>query len=218
MKNKNLIVFDIDGTLTDSVKTHQKVFTEALIQIGIKKINSEFKSFKHHTDSFISKEIYETTLNSPFSYNMMNKFENDLTEKITLEKIDEIPGAKNLIEKLEKETDFGVCYATGSLRRAAEYKLKSIGIEFNEIQLVASDNLFEREKIVEKAINNALKYYDLEKFEKIISIGDGLWDFITAKNLDLNFIGIGKANKEILIQKGVKIVYENFLEFEVNKL
>jgi hypothetical protein len=48
-----------------------------------------------------------------------------------------------------------VCYATGSLRRAAEYKLKSIGINFDKKQLVASDNIYEREKIVGEAIKFA---------------------------------------------------------------
>ena len=50
IQKKNLIVFDIDGTLTDSVKLHHKVFTEMLHKIGVREIKSEYKSFKHHTD------------------------------------------------------------------------------------------------------------------------------------------------------------------------
>jgi beta-phosphoglucomutase-like phosphatase (HAD superfamily) len=55
LKKKNLIVFDIDGTLTDSVKVHQKAFTEMLLEIGVRQVNAEYKSFKHHTDSYIAK-------------------------------------------------------------------------------------------------------------------------------------------------------------------
>ncbi len=215
MKKKSLIVFDIDGTLTNSVKVHQKAFTEMLIKIGVREVNSEFKSFKHHTDSFIAKEIYESEQNLPFSDVKLNEFESGLNEKIRSEKIEEIAGAKILIEKLEKETDFGVCFATGSLRRLAKYKLQSIGIKFDEIQLVASDVIYEREKIVEKAIKNASEYYNVDKFRRIISVGDGLWDLLTARNLNLEFIGVGTKNKEILIEKGAKIVYENLLNFKI---
>ena len=67
MRKKNLIVFDIDGTLTDSVNQHQKAFTETLHDIGVAKIISEFKTFKHHTDSFITKEVYENEKQIPIS-------------------------------------------------------------------------------------------------------------------------------------------------------
>ena len=120
-----------------------------------------------------------------------------------------------LIEFLENKTDFGVCYATGSLRRPAEFKLKSIGIKFKENQLVASDNIHEREKIVSTAIENASEIYNVKKFGRIISVGDGLWDLITAKNLGLEFIGIGFKNKELLIENGAKFVYENLTKFDV---
>lgn len=215
MKKTSLIVFDIDGTLTDSVSQHQKAFTEMLFEIGVKKINSEFKSFKHHTDSFIAKEIYETDQKESFSENTFSKFESGLTQKISNEKFTEILGAKNLIEVLEKESDFGICYATGSLYRPAIHKLKSIGIEFNNKQLVASDHIYKREKIIEKAIENSADYYNVSKFKRIISVGDGLWDLLTAKNLGLEFIGVGLKNEKLLIENGAEIVYKDLTKFEI---
>ncbi|MFT4684259.1 HAD family hydrolase [Patiriisocius sp. Uisw_047] len=215
MRKKNLIVFDIDGTLTDSVKQHQKAFTEMLYEVGAAEINSEFKTFKHHTDTFIAKEIYENTNQIPFSEAKIIEFEQGLTEKISCSIINEIRGAKKLIELLENETDFGVCFATGSLRRPAKFKLKSIGISFDEKQLVASDKIHEREKIVATAIDNASEYYNVEKFERIISLGDGLWDLITARNLGLEFIGVGLKNKKVLIENGAETVYKNLTEFEL---
>lgn len=216
LKKKSLIVFDIDGTLTDSVKIHQQSFTEALHEIGVTAINSEFKTFKHHTDSYIVKEIYENNFQKPFSKEKFIQFEKILTEKISCEKINEIKGVKKMIEFLENKTDFGICYATGSLRRAAELKLKSINIKFDSNLLIASDDIYEREGIVSNAIENALKYYQVEKFDRIISVGDGLWDLLTAQNLGLEFIGIGLKNKEILIQNGAKIVFKNLTKFKVN--
>lgn len=216
MKKKSLIVFDIDGTLTDSVIQHQKAFTETLLEIGVSEINSEFKSFKHHTDSFIAKEIYEYNQKKPFSKEKMNQFENGLFKRIQSLKFIEIKGAKELIEKLQKGTEFGICFATGSLRKPAEHKLNSIGIEFKEWQLVASDNIYERESIVEKAIMNSFDNYAVEKFNRIISVGDGLWDLVTAENLRLEFIGVGETNRALLIKKGAIKVLKDLTEFEEN--
>ncbi|MFT4757263.1 MAG: phosphoglycolate phosphatase-like HAD superfamily hydrolase, partial [Vicingaceae bacterium] len=174
-----------------------------------------FKEYKHHTDSYIAKVIYETDRQQLISELKASEFEQYLTKKIIAEKIVEIAGAKKLVDKLQNESDFGVCFATGSLRRSAEFKLKSVGIEFSEKQLVASDNIFERENIVQKAIDNASEFYKVKKFGRIISIGDGLWDLITAKNLGIEFIGIGLTNQKTMAENGTKVHYENLIEFKI---
>ena len=218
LKMKNLIVFDIDGTLTDSVTQHITAFKETLVEMGVSEINADFKTFKHHTDSFISKEIYESNRNEVFSKEKFDLFENRLTEKLKSQKINEITGAKELIDELQNNTEFGFCFATGSLRRAAEYKLNSIGVKFEDWQLVTSDTIYERENIVKTAIENAAKQYKVSSFDRVISVGDGLWDLITARNLELEFVGVGLTNKEILIENGAKIVFENLTEFELLSL
>lgn len=216
MRKKSLIVFDIDGTLTDSVKAHQKAFRETLFQIGVSEINSEFKSFKHHTDSFIAKEIYEQNQNEPFSKERAELFEKGLTERIKLTSFKEIRGAKSLLDTLELDSEFGICYATGSLRNAAKHKLNSIGIQYEDWQLVASDRIYERENILRKAILNSSKHYDIETFDRIISVGDGLWDLLTAKNLKIEFIGVGEKNKDVLIQNGAKLIVRDLQELTFN--
>ena len=215
MKKKSLIVFDIDGTLTDSVKAHQRAFTETLFEIGVSEINSEYKSFKHHTDSFIAKEIYENNQKTIFSTDKIHQFENRLFEKIKRLNFNEVKGAKEIVNKIHKETEYGVCYATGSLRKPAEHKLKSIGIEFEEWQLVASDKIFEREKIVQQAIKNSSDNYKVQSFKRVISVGDGLWDLLTADNLNLEFIGIGEENKDLLIKNGAMKVFRDLTEFKI---
>lgn len=214
MRKNKLIVFDIDGTLTDSVKEHQKAFTEMLLEIGVKEISSEFKSFKHHTDLFIAKEIYEKTTGCIFSKETYKQFEKGLTEKINAQKFKEIKGATQLIENLRTNSSYEVCFATGSLRRPAEHKLKSVGISFEDWQLVSSDYIEDREGIVNQAIEQTKSHCNVSKFEQIISVGDGLWDLVTAKNLNLDFIGVGNLNKDILIQHGAKVVCKDLSEFE----
>lgn len=212
LKKKNLIVFDIDGTLTDSVAIHQNAFVETLVEIGVKNLNSDFKSFKHHTDSFIAKEIYENDTDEIFSDLIRTKFEKGLTERINTSSIEEIKGASRLIDHLKHNTNYTVCYATGSLLRPAKFKLDSIGVHYDEKLLVASDNIYSREDIVSAAIRKARGHYGIEKFDRIISVGDGLWDLLTAKNLGLEFIGVGESNKKALEQNGANIILKDLTE------
>ena len=216
MKKSVLIVFDIDGTLSDSVEGHQASFREALKDIGVAVINAEFKSFKHHTDSYIAKEIFEQSQVQAFSEDKVKAFESSLSTKVKALKFEEINGAKALIDQLRVEPVYAFCFSTGSLRRAAEHKLKSIGIDFEDWQLVASDELYEREQIVNRAINNSIRHYGVDGFERIISLGDGLWDLLTAKNLDVEFIGIGEENKEVLFAHGAKIVLRDLSSLELD--
>ena len=219
MKKRNLIVFDIDGTLTNSVSIHQKAFTKALGQIGVDKIDSNYKTYKHHTDSYIAKVIYEKNRNKIFVAQIISKFETLLTKNIAEDLgISEIKGAKKLLETIEKNSDYGICFATGSLLKPAILKLQQAGIKFNSKLLVAANEILDREGIVKAAILKAEKYYDVSNFEKIISVGDGLWDLKTALNLSLKFVGVGLKNKDLLLKNGAKVILEDLEAFHISNI
>lgn len=214
MKKKNLIVFDIDGTLTDTVETHRTAFTKALEEIGVSPADRDYSTYLHHTDSYIARKIFEVNVNRGFGAMIRDSFEEKLLQYIkSAGFFSEIEGAKKTIEELEQKTDYGVCYATGSLLKPAKYKLQQIGVSFNEQLLVASNNIDNREGIVSTAIEQAKEYYQQDEFERIISVGDGLWDMKTAQNLSLNFIGVGKKNKEAFIQNNSFAYMDDLRDF-----
>lgn len=212
---KNLLVFDIDGTLTDTVAIHQQAFIQALQALDIQSFNAAFGTYQHHTDSHIAKVIYESAMGQPFTPSLLERFEATLYEEIEQATIKEIKGGKKLVEKLEQHPDFGICFATGSLYKPALLKLERVGIAFDPLQLVASNQIEERENIVTQAINNAKTHYQTSHFDRIISIGDGLWDLITAQNLNLDFIGIGTTNQDVLIAHGMQCHFIDLTNFEV---
>jgi phosphoglycolate phosphatase-like HAD superfamily hydrolase len=187
--------------------------------LGIEKFDTDFTHYAHHTDSYIAKTIYEKETGLPFESQKIIEFENILYQNIVKEKVCvEIEGARDFVKRIENETDYGVCFATGSMLRTAKYKLDQIGIDYSEQQLVASNSILDREGIVSSAIENAKSVYEVENFTKIISFGDGLWDLITAKNLNISFIGIGLTNKEVLLNSGCKEVYANYSELNLKDL
>lgn len=208
MNKKHLIVFDIDGTLTDSVSAHQSSFIEALKNIGVKNMDTNFKDYKHHTDSYIAKVIYELDTKSIFDKKVWSTFENFMLENIQQKTpITEIKGAKRLVDYLRKNTDFAVCFATGSMRKPAEYKMNQVGIDFKPNLLVAANEIESREGIVQKAIDNAKAHYGVD-FERVISLGDGFWDLTTAENLGLEFIGAGAKNQMLLEEHGARVLID----------
>lgn len=218
IQKKNLIVFDIDGTLTDSVTHHQTAFVAALQQMGVVQINTDFKAYKHHTDAHIAKVIYELDRKENFGAGQLERFEDLLWTIISTIELKEIKGAMQTVNFLEQATDFGVCYATGSLRKPAIYKLNTIGLNFEPDQLVASNEIESREEIVLAAIELARHHYELKQFDRIISIGDGLWDLKTAQNLGLEFIGIGPTHREGLIANGMKLHFDDWESFDIREV
>jgi len=199
---KTLLIFDIDDTLTQTAAIHIQAFIKSLNELGVEKMDTNFGEYLHHTDSYVSKTIYEKEMWQPFSEQKKAQFEKLLSNKMAEEQINETPGASHFIKQASKNTSIAICFATGSLRRPAIQKLQSIGVDFDDQLLVASDRLLKRESIVKKAIEQAKGYYGVSHFDRIISIGDGLWDLKAANNLKVEFVGVGLKNKSALMEQG----------------
>ena len=218
MKIKTLFVFDIDDTLTQTALLHQQLFIAALKGLGVEKMDTAFGEYKHHTDAYIAELIFEKDRNAAFEEKHMLQMQKSILAQIKNHRIAEIKGAKALVDYLEESESYGLCYATGSLHTPALYKLEQIGIQNFESKLAASNEIQERENIVKTAIELAKSFYGQETFEKVISVGDGLWDLKTARNLNLDFIGIGDRNRAALKEAKAPLLYSDLQEFLVEKL
>ncbi len=218
-QKKHLIVFDIDGTLTDSVAVHQAGFISVFKQLGVPEAPNNFHSFKHHTDLHIARCIYEQSLQQLFDAPEIARFEALLAAYIAATGIPgEIRGARQFVSYLEQESAFGVCYATGSLQGPAELKLRAAGIPFAPMQLAASNQHEERTAIVQAAITKACLHYNVSGFERIIAFGDGLWDLKTAQALGIEFVGIGALHKTTLETAGMQVHWNDFENFDTHFL
>lgn len=189
-----LFVLDIDDTLTRSESQHQTAYVEAMKARGIVDIDQHWKGYTHHTDSYILKENFLRNKSTPFSFSFIEEFEPTMLAFLReLKPVHAIEGALDALEAM-REQGVGVCMATGSLLEPAFLKLKQAGIPYEPELVAASNRLFSRESIVENAIERAKAAYEVEGFDRIVSVGDGLWDLKTARNLGLEFIGIGNKN------------------------
>ena len=212
----NLIVFDIDDTLTQSEVQHQASFINAMHHFGIKDINEKWEEYDHMTDSFILKENYERNLSAPFSLQFVGEFETRMTEAILkLPPVTEIAGAKKAIQNILSHPDWGLGFATGSFAKPALLKLQQASIPADPQLVVGSNAHYRREDIVQASINSAKEFYQVPDFQHIISVGDGLWDWQTAQNLGIHFMGFGGKFGNDFPSKNHSVFIKDWREFDL---
>ncbi len=219
MKKRNLIIFDIDDTLTKSENQHQIAYVKTMLDFGIKNINQDWRNYLHHTDSYILKENYEANFKIEFNFDFIPSFEEKMNALILgLPKTEEIKGASKIVDFFMKETDYAICFATGSLLKPAITKLEQANINFVPDLVEASNVLYSREGIVNSAIEKAKKYFNVKDFQNIISVGDGIWDLKTARNLGIHFLGIRDKNLADFKKEKIKSHISNWVNFDFDKI
>ena len=219
MQKKNLIVFDIDDTLTKSETQHQTAYVNTMKEFGIAKINEDWKSYQNVTDSYILKENYEANFNKEFNLSFIPKFEEKMTiALLDLQETTEIKGASEIVTFFMQETDYAICFATGSLLAPALVKLQQAAINFVPELVEASNIIYTREDIVKSAIEKAKNYFQVDAFKNIISVGDGIWDLKTARNLKIHFLGIRNKNIADFQQENIKSHIVDWTHFDFQKV
>ncbi|WP_370449360.1 HAD family hydrolase [Aquimarina sp. BL5] len=209
-----LYIFDIDGTLTDSVAMYLISVTKAMMSLGIKDVDTDYNNYKHHTDSYALRYNYERNFKDTFSKDLLKDFENDLVKQmLEFDPVKEIKGAKSLVQFF-RDNSIPFCFATGALPEPAMLKLEQCDIWYDKSLLATSMTHEPREGFVLDAVEKAKAFYDKPVFRNIVSVGDGLWDLKTAQNLSLDFVGIGNRNKKKLLENGATKCYDDMEEFK----
>lgn len=215
----NLLVLDIDGTLTKSEDKHQQAFLETLSHFGFENIDTDRSSYDYCTDSHILRVNYEKSLKRDFNEAFIERFENIMVEKLDfLKPFQEIKGVAKALRHLTYKTNYAIAFATSSLNKPALYKLKQIGIPYNDALISHSNTTLKQEDIVKNAIQKAKLLFGVPDFYKIIAIGDHVRDFKIAEQLGLAFAGIGLKYQKELEQANVKVHLKDWTEFDLSKI
>lgn len=215
MKKTKLIIFDIDGTLIDSVSGYHEVIIKAMTDLGIKEIDPNFNALRHHTDSYALKYNYENFFKRELPLELLDQFESLIVKYLKQEpKTIAINGVNEVLSQL-RNSEYAIAFATGSLPESAILKMNEAGLAMEVAVLSTSKTSFSREGFVTEAIEKAKSFYKVINFEKVISVGDGIWDLKAAQSLNLEFIGIGTKNKAVMEANGLGCWFEDFTTFEV---
>jgi len=214
------VIFDIDGTLTDTKRVEDKCFMKAFQQTFNMDIwEQKWEDLINITDWGITEEIVERELGrkpKQTEYELMiSNFVALLSEERDRDnsQFKEVNGAKKFFYELLRMEDFKIGIATGAWEESAKIKLDALGIELNGIAFSNSDFHKSRE-VITKDVIKQLESKVQKTPEQIIYFGDGEWDFKTCKNLGIKFIGIDINGEGKLNSLGAETVFRNYLNKE----
>jgi len=100
----------------------------------------------------------------------------------------EIPGAKNIVQRLHQSTKYELAIATGGWRQSACIKLTTAGFDIDGIPMATSDDAMERADIMRMALESIGT-----DCRSVTYFGDGTWDQRACEQLGWSFRAVGPA-------------------------
>ena len=194
----NLVMLDIDGTLTQSYEYDQEVFGLAIAEVlRCPPVNADLNGYTDKTSLGVTQEaIRRITGRSPEVEEIKEVKRRVLwhLKRMYQESpgiFAEIPGAGCFLDQLRNLDGTGIAIATGCWRSEALFKVHASGLMVDGIPMATSDEHWDRKRIMTIATQKAEELYACPGFERIVYVGDGPWDLQTSYSLGYGFIGIG---------------------------
>jgi phosphoglycolate phosphatase-like HAD superfamily hydrolase len=199
MKKTKLAIFDIDGTLTKTNKVDHICYINTVQKFIDKEVSTfDPDAFTHFTDSSILIELYQHYLNRPPNAEEEKAFKNYYFEALSRNLVEQpnhfqaLAGAPEVIHGLSDE--WAVALATGCWVESAHIKLKGGGVDIGAHPLATASDAVTRQDIMLTAVERAKNFHQVDDFEHIVYIGDGLWDRQSCASLSMPFVGIDADN------------------------
>jgi phosphoglycolate phosphatase-like HAD superfamily hydrolase len=194
----NLVMLDIDGTLTHSFEIDGAVFELAIAEVlGCPPVDLDLNGFIDVTSLGVTLEALQSLLGRSPEAEEVEEVKRrvlhhlELKYQETPEIYGEVPGASLFLRRLRKLDGVGLAIATGAWRSEALFKLWASKVSVDEIPMATSDDDRNRKRIMEIAAERAGDFYGCSRFERVVYLGDGPWDLQASRSLGYAFIGIG---------------------------
>jgi len=216
----NLVMLDIDGTLTQSYEYDREIFGLAIAEVlECPPVDADLNGYVDKTSSGVTLEaIQRLTGRSPTAEEIdkvkrrvLQHFKRMYRESPGT--FSEVPGASRFLERLRKLDGVGIAIATGCWRSEALVKIRASCLSIDGIPMATSDDDRERKRIMEIAARRARDFYACPGFERVVYLGDGSWDLQTSRSLGYGFIGIGPRVQALKDSEAFRW-HQDFLEIE----
>ncbi len=185
-------IFDIDGTLLQSDASDDVMYLESVrAAFGDVKLRPSWGMYTQFTAAGILTEILRDN-DLEATPQRVAAVRDRFVEGIRRHMAEhgpfaEIPGARAYVQRLHTSTTHRIAYATGGWGGSALLKLSLAGFPVTGVPLASSDDHFERQQIMLRALGQLGGVFDT-----ITYYGDGHWDAIAAKALGWQFVPVGK--------------------------
>jgi phosphoglycolate phosphatase-like HAD superfamily hydrolase len=218
----HLVMFDLDGTLVDSNAIDSNCYLQALVDVfgfDLDRINRDWSNYPHITDAGILRTLCQTELGREPTIIERQHYQQRFLALLTIavgdQPLQEILGARDILQHLSADPNYAIALATGSWGRTAQFKLHQTNLTGLISPTASADDSYTRVEIMQCAHQRATACYGRSQFTKITYIGDGVWDGIASGQLDYQFIGIGTDNElrqqaSALLAHGATAVFPNY--------
>jgi phosphoglycolate phosphatase-like HAD superfamily hydrolase len=214
-----LVMFDIDGTLTQTDQADETCFVQALREVFcFSDVNTDWASYPYCSDSGILEALFQSRAGrSPLPAEVsafQAHFLSLLASATAVQPFSPIPGARDFLCSLIVDPAFAVSLASGAWEGSARFKLASAGLALQQIPAAFSDDAHAREAIMQASLVRAALSHSRNAFDTVIYVGDGVWDARASRNLGFSFIGISHepAKIERLYTEGARHVFHDYLD------
>ena len=218
----HLIVFDVDGTLTDTTAVGVEGFWHAARGVLHLPPNHPrwLDEVEHYTDLGIASQHCKIAFGRDLMASEIDLLKRRLVGSLeaallaNAECIRAMPGAADVLAAIGSRSDVCAAIATGCFLASAEFILRKVGLFDGSILMVGCDDAPSREAIMLSAARKAGAKHGCQ-FSAVTYVGDGVWDIKAARNLGWGFIGIAAGDgAEQLRKAGAALVLPNFSPIE----
>jgi HAD superfamily hydrolase (TIGR01509 family) len=207
-QGKPAFLFDLDGTLIDSVYQHVLAWQEALQELDI-----QLSTWRIHRRVGMSDGLILTALQretgrklSTGEIDRLKKLHNDAFLK-RVEQVRPLPGARELLQLLmHQSVPWAIC-TSGTASRAKE-SVKSLGVG-DQVKLITREDAGHGKPFPDLFLAGAQRIgVDIND---CIVVGDSIWDLLASRRAHALGVGVlaGGYGLDELVQAGAYRVYED---------
>lgn len=208
-KHRTAFLFDLDGTLIDSVYQHVLAWQQALSESGI-----PLSVWRIHRKIGMSGGLFTNMLLRETGRDITSKLIDKLSRAHAeaynrlSAGIEPLPGARELLAHLD-QTNTPWTIATSGRMETARTTLENLGIDLKRTPVVTRDQVKFAKPDPDLFLTAAERLG--VPIESSVVVGDSIWDILAARRARALSVGLlsGGYGREELIQAGALRVYED---------
>jgi len=215
----NLLLFDIDGTLTATSRDDDRFFREAVseaCETGAEV--TAWEEFPDVTDAAIARVILSRATGKPArDRDLLHVREEFIKRWVRAVEtgavsIEPLPGAREILIEARARRDCVVAIITGGWAPTAILKLQTARLAVNGLVIATCEDDETRSSIIRSATIFAAAERGTPGFSSRVVIGDGIWDARAARSVGAGFLGVSAdhAHAKRLLQEGAAAVIPDF--------
>jgi phosphoglycolate phosphatase-like HAD superfamily hydrolase len=215
-----LVMFDIDGTLTETMKVDEECFVRSFKDVfGFADVDTDWSHYPHTTDSGIFHDVFTSRIGQPPTAREVSLFRQHFIQLLAAASSQSpfapVAGADRLVSRLVQGGLHRVSLATGGWRDSARLKMACAGMCFDDYPAASADDALDRESIIRLSKQRAAERYR-ESFACTVYVGDGVWDARACRRVGVPFIGIGSGSRATrLSAEGAVCVFPDFSDADI---